>query len=225
MQKKLLASIFLIVFSQMLKAEDNKIGPAKLSYSAGLMSQYISRGSQLSNGPSLNFGAELSFPNTFYVAFWTAQVDDTYHNGAEQEIDYYIGIRPKFGNFSTQIAYQSYIYPHNNTGDNNPYSSEFVGAVTYNFEKSWLTYKHYWQDQALGREFYKATYGYNFDQFSTAFEYGNKVNQTQQYYSASLTKKIYDINWTLEYIKNDNPTGSGNSQTRDYLSLNLRKSF
>lgn len=215
----------LLLINNYCLAKDQNMGPANITYNIALKSQYISRGSQLSNGTAISFGSDIYLPHNIYFGFWTSSIDDSYHLGSSQEIDYYFGITPKFGNWGTRIAYQSYLYPGNSSGDNNPFSSEFVGEINYTTDRSFISYRHYWQDQASQREFFKTTFRYNFENFITSFEYGDKVNIKQSYYSATISKNVYNINWSLEYVSNHNPGATGNAQSRDYLTLAMRKSF
>ena len=225
MKKLCLIIFFLFLFGNAIAMEEKIAEKVTLKFNAGVMSQYISRGSQLSNGPSPFVSGNAYFPYNIYIGFFTAKIDDTFHNGSSQEIDYYFGITPKFGNLGTKFAYQSYLYPGNDTNDNNPYSSEFVGEINYTLDKTSIAYRHYWQDQAAKKEFFKTTLTHNFNNFSSSLQYGDKVNTNQTYYSANISKNIKSIDCTIEYVSVENPGGSGNTQSRDYLSLILSKSF
>jgi uncharacterized protein (TIGR02001 family) len=93
------------------QAGDNKLA---LSGSASFTTDYIFRGiSQTNEGPAAQPEFDLTY-GMFYAYIWGSNVDFSAVSGqnpADIEIDYGIGITPKWGNVTFNIAGLYYTYP------------------------------------------------------------------------------------------------------------------
>jgi uncharacterized protein (TIGR02001 family) len=80
------------------------------SVNGGFMSDYVFRGiSQSANDPSWFVGADASY-GIFYAGVWSAKVSQDV-TAADQEVDLYLGIKPKLGaaTFDFGVIYYGYI--------------------------------------------------------------------------------------------------------------------
>lgn len=113
------------------------------AFNAKVMTDYNFRGiSQTDRKPAVQGGVELQFyDNLFYAGVYGSNVDLTTRPDAE--IDFYGGIRPKFGPVTVDVGVWQYYYPGEKqfidpfgiywTPRNTDYT-EVYGKVSYNFE-------------------------------------------------------------------------------------------
>jgi uncharacterized protein (TIGR02001 family) len=107
------------------------------------MTDYNFRGiSQTDRKPAIQGGAELQFyDNLVYAGVYASNVDLA--TSPPAEIDFYAGIRPKFGPFTVDIGVWQYYYPNEKQyidlagGYWTPKNTDFTevyGKLSYNFE-------------------------------------------------------------------------------------------
>lgn len=113
------------------------------AFNAKVMTDYNFRGiSQTDRKPAVQGGVELQFyDNLFYAGVYASNVDLATKPPAE--IDFYGGIRPKFGPVTLDVGVWQYYYPNEKqfidpfgifwTPKNTDYT-EVYGKVSYNFE-------------------------------------------------------------------------------------------
>ncbi len=120
---------------------------------AGLYTQYMFRGVALSDGPALQFGADLGHSSGFYVGTWWSNIDkeftghgDGFSGGNHWESDWYFGYAHTFDSgFGVNFLGNYYYYPDRE----NSFSAGNVGNKQNSFEASvalsykWLTYTYY----------------------------------------------------------------------------------
>lgn len=94
--------------------KDGPAAPASdwaISYNLGVTSDYVFRGfSQTAEKPTVQAGADLTY-KIFYAGVWASGVDFGPITDAWAEIDYYAGIKPKFGPLTFDIGVIYYTYP------------------------------------------------------------------------------------------------------------------
>jgi uncharacterized protein (TIGR02001 family) len=102
------------------QAGDNKLA---LSATTAFTTDYIFRGiSQTSNGPAAQPEFDLTY-GIFYAGMWGSNIEPA---GDGLEIDYYVGITPKWKNITFNFAALAYTYPGEN--ENLDYFEAKTGA-------------------------------------------------------------------------------------------------
>jgi uncharacterized protein (TIGR02001 family) len=117
------------------QADEKKL---TLSATTVFTTDYIFRGlSQTSNGPAVQPEFDVYY-GMFYAGIWGSNVD--FQEGIE--IDYYVGMAPKWGNFTFDIAGLAYTYP----GSNDPELDyfELKSGVTWASGQWSLRVTNYW---------------------------------------------------------------------------------
>ena len=121
---------------------------------AGLYSEYMFRGVSLSDGPALQFGADLGHSSGFYAGTWWSNIDknffghgDGFSGGDSLETDWYAGYAHTFASgFGINVLGNYYYYPDRedsfsdvtNSGNKQDTFEASIG-LTY----KWLTYTYY----------------------------------------------------------------------------------
>jgi uncharacterized protein (TIGR02001 family) len=105
----LLAALSAPAFAQ--DAEEEPSGP--FSYNIGVFSDYAFRGvSQTNEGPAVQGGIDFTHDSGFHAGVWASNVDYVDGDGANYEVDYYIGWAHNFSDtisFDATALYYSYI--------------------------------------------------------------------------------------------------------------------
>ena len=238
MNKKIILSFFasLLFLSQAANAEI-KVGGGSLTFTAGVMSQYISRGiDQNSDRPSpyasIDFTRSIGVAD-FYAGIWSAAATgDNY----TREENYYAGLKKTLGIVAVDLGLNSIKYNSGNR-NNNPINS-VDGYVKINVapEKSPFTLgAQYIQSDSGGSvsgtvknmgETYQeinATYDAKFAVIGVA--YGENKNNTDVT-TLNVSKSIFGINFVAAYVDAQKAsTASDISKDREYLTLTASKTF
>jgi uncharacterized protein (TIGR02001 family) len=130
--------------------------PHSLTFNLGLYSEYMFRGTSLSDGPALQGGIDYGHSSGFYLGTWFSNIDkeftghgDGLSGGNRSEIDVYAGWAKSFENgFGVNLLANYYYYPDredsfsfDGSGDGNKQDTLEVSAgLTY----KWLTYTFYY---------------------------------------------------------------------------------
>ena len=128
--------------------------PWSFTLNAGLYTQYMFRGVALSDGPALQFGADLGHSSGFYVGTWWSNIDknftghgDGFSGGNKLETDWYAGYAHTFDSgFGVNVLANYYFYPDREKS----FSTTNVGKRQNTLETSialsykWLTYTLYY---------------------------------------------------------------------------------
>ena len=238
MNKKIILSSFasLLFLSQAANAEI-KVGGGSLTFTAGVMSQYISRGiDQNSDRPSpyasIDFARSIGVAD-FYAGIWSAAATGDNYTRAE---NYYAGLKQTLGIAAVDLGLNSIKYNSGNR-NNNPINS-VDGYVKINVapEKSPFTLgAQYIQSDSGGNvsgtvknigETYQeinATYDAKFAVIGVA--YGENKNNTDVT-TVTLSKSLFDINFVAAYINVERAsTASDIGKDREYLTLTASKTF
>lgn len=105
----LLAALSAPAFAQ--DAAEEESGP--FSFNVGVFSDYAFRGvSQTNEGPALQGGVDFTHDSGFHAGIWASNVDFVDNDGANYEVDYYIGWAHDFSDtisFDATALYYSYI--------------------------------------------------------------------------------------------------------------------
>ncbi|MSP06712.1 MAG: hypothetical protein EXR13_04005 [Candidatus Fonsibacter sp.] len=239
MNKKIIISFFasLLFLSQAAKAEI-KVGGGSLTFTAGVMSQYIARGiDQNSDRPSpyvsIDFTRAIGIAD-FYAGIWSAAATGDNFN---REENYYAGLKKTLGIATVDLGLNSIRYNSGNRNNNTINSVDGYVKINLAPEKSPFTVGvTYTQNDSGGNvvsgvkkvgEIYQeinATYDAKFAVIGVA--YGENKNDTDVT-TITLTKSLFDINFVGAYIKADraNTTSSSLTKDREYLTLTASKTF
>ena len=125
---------------------------------AGLYSEYMFRGVSLSDGPALQFGADLGHSSGFYVGTWWSNIDKynagkdatgavPFSDGNKIETDWYFGWAKTFENgFGVNFLGNYYYYPDRedsfSASDNGHKQDTFEVSAALSYK--WLTYTFYY---------------------------------------------------------------------------------
>ena len=116
--------------------------PYTLSFNLGLYSNYMFRGTALSDGPAAQGGIDYAHSSGLYAGTWFSTIDPLYAVGNHQEVDLYAGYAHTFDNgVGVNFMGNYYWYPDNyKTSSGNRYDTfEASAGVSYKF----LTYTYY----------------------------------------------------------------------------------
>lgn len=128
--KKLAAALFAaaaLVSAPALAQDAPSLG---ITFNIAGTSDYVFRGiSQTDEKAAVQGGADLSY-GIFYAGIWASNVDFNIP-GVNEEIDYYVGIKPTLGPINLDLGILRYSYP----GDNSSLDvTEFKIAGSHTFE-------------------------------------------------------------------------------------------
>jgi uncharacterized protein (TIGR02001 family) len=242
MIKKIALSSFasVILLSQVANAEI-KVAGGSLSFTAGIMSQYLWRGLDQNDDRSSPY-ASVDFtrpigPVDFYAGIWSAAAGG---NGAAytREENYYGGIKKTFGPASFDVGLVSIKYNSGNTASNPINSVEGYIKVNVAPEKSPFTIgAQYVQNDSGGntsgtvkdaQETYQeinATYDAKFAVLGISYgEFKEETDVT----TFTVTKPIFDVNFVAAYVNADRANTSSSTlgnKNREYLTLTASKTF
>lgn len=244
MNKKIILSSFasVILLSQVANAEI-KVAGGSLTATAGVMSQYLSRGIDQNKDrqtpyASIDFTRPLVGGVDFYLGVWSAAASGNNGTGTAftREENHYIGLKKALGIATVDLGLNNIKY---NSGDSksNPINS-VDGYVKINVapEKSPFTLgAQYIQNDSGGSvsgtvknmgETYQeinATYDAKFAVIGVA--YGENKNNTDVT-TVTLSKSLFDINFVTAYISAERAsTASDIGKDREYLTLTASKTF
>ena len=244
MNKKIILSSFasVILLSQVANAEI-KVAGGSLTATAGVMSQYLSRGIDQNKDrqtpyASIDFTRPLVGGVDFYLGVWSAAASGNNGTGTAftREENHYIGLKKALGIVTVDLGLNNIKY---NSGDSksNPINS-VDGYVKINVapEKSPFTLgAQYIQSDSGGSvsgnvknmgETYQeinATYDAKFAVIGVA--YGENKNNTDVT-TVTLSKSLFDINFVAAYISAERAsTASDIGKDREYLTLTASKTF
>jgi uncharacterized protein (TIGR02001 family) len=115
--------------------------PYTLSFNLGLYSNYMFRGTALSDGPAVQGGIDFAHSSGLYAGTWFSTIDPPYAYGNHQEVDIYGGYAHTFDNgVGVNFMGNYYWYPENyKNGDHTYDTFEASAGVSYKF----LTYTYY----------------------------------------------------------------------------------
>ena len=116
-----------------------------VAFGAAFTSRYVSRGSELSDGPAFQAYIEPSY-GIFYAGVWMSTLDGAlggFDVTDDIEIDLYAGIRPEFGDLSLDLGYVRYLY--DDTGDDCR-CGELYAKATYAFTEQFSAGGEFYYD-------------------------------------------------------------------------------
>ena len=238
MNKKIILSFFasLLFLSQAANAEI-KVGGGSLTFTAGVMSQYISRGiDQNSDRPSpyasIDFTRSIGVAD-FYAGIWSAAATgDNY----TREENYYAGLKKTLGIVAVDLGLNSIKFNSGNRNNNTINSVDGYVKINVAPEKSPFTLgAQYIQSDSGGNvngtvknigETYQeinATYDAKFAVIGVA--YGENKNNTDVT-TLNVSKSIFGINFVAAYVDAQKAsTASDIKRDREYLTLTASKTF
>ena len=113
-----------------------------ISGNAGLFSDYRFRGvSQTNKHPAFQGGFDIAHASGFYIGNWNSNVDSSFYNGANIEMDFYGGFKAPVGPVTLDGGIYYYYYP--GSGANNTFKVDntelYIGAgyQTYSIKYSY----------------------------------------------------------------------------------------
>jgi uncharacterized protein (TIGR02001 family) len=239
MNKKLLFStlLYLIIFVQTSKAELKLGNIGSVTATAGVMSQYVSKGIDANSDrptafASIDFVAPLSFSD-FYLGVWSAgATGDNYG----KEVDIYAGFKKTFGIISADLGLVEYRY-HSDSKSNTLNSVDYYLKLNLTPEKSPYSIGiQYFQSDSGGNrasnnakvaDYYEEIKAsYDFGVIKASIAYGESNNDTDVT-TVTLSKTFLDLDFGLSYIdaKKANSNTSTLNKDREYLVINASKTF
>lgn len=94
MRNRVLTAALLVALSAPAFAQDDEEASSPFSFSVGVVSDYVFRGvSQTNQGPAWQASAEFEHSSGWYLGTWASRVDYEPGDGANAEVDLYIGWR------------------------------------------------------------------------------------------------------------------------------------
>ena len=113
----LLAALSAPAFAQ--EAEEEESGP--FSFNIGIVSDYAFRGvSQTNEGPAIQGGMDYAHDSGFYAGVWASNVDFVDNDGANAEVDFYLGWSTNFTETLTfDVSLLRYVYIDQNAYEYN----------------------------------------------------------------------------------------------------------
>ena len=113
----LLAALSAPAFAQ--EAEEEESGP--FSFNIGIVSDYAFRGvSQTNEGPAIQGGMDYAHDSGFYAGVWASNVDFVDNDGANTEVDFYLGWSTNFTETLTfDVSLLRYVYIDQNAYEYN----------------------------------------------------------------------------------------------------------
>ncbi|MEZ5441638.1 MAG: TorF family putative porin [Lysobacterales bacterium] len=128
MKRTALLTALALVIAAPAHAEDE----SPFSGSLDFVSDYAFRGiSQTNEDPALQLGVEYGFESGLYVGSWASNVDFVDGDGADFELDIYLGWGTDLTeNVAFDVQLLRYIYPGTSSGVDYDYN-ELIGSVTF----------------------------------------------------------------------------------------------
>ncbi len=133
---------------------------------AGLFSDYRFRGiSQTNKKPAFQGGFDIGHASGFYVGNWNSNVDSTFYNGANIEMDFYGGYKYALGPVTLDGGIYYYYYP--GSGDNGAFKIDntelYIGAgyQTYSLKYSYAVSDFFGIDDSKGSWYLDASGTYD----------------------------------------------------------------
>ena len=237
MNKKIIVSSLasLLFLSQAANSEMKFGNIGTLSATAGVMSQYISRGvDQNSDRPTAFGSVDFTAPNSvadFYLGIWSAgATGDNYG----KEVDVYGGFKKSFGSVSADLGLVEYRY-HGNSASNPINNIDYYLKLNFAPEKApYSIGAAYFLNDSKGSRISSRDVGdyyqeinasYDFGVVKAGISYGENHNDTNTT-TVTLSKSIIDIDFTLSYINAEKDTTSSNlDKNREYVTLSASKTF
>lgn len=106
--------------------------PHSVSGNFGLFSDYAFRGqSQTAGDLALQGGFDYSHASGFYLGTWASNVETTFLNGANIEVDVYGGYAGSAGDLGYNVGLLKYYYPGQTAGTASINTLEAYAGVTY----------------------------------------------------------------------------------------------
>ncbi|MFT4075612.1 MAG: TorF family putative porin [Asticcacaulis sp.] len=163
-----------------------------LSYNIAVTSNYVWRGvTQTNNNAALQGGIDYK-KGLFYAGAWMSNVDFDYgDNGADTELDLYLGLTPTAGDFAFDFGAIAYTYP----GSGGDVISELKAGVSHPMGKGTIGAVMYLDTDTLEDPYYEVNASYPLtDKWSVSGALGNY----EMYgYTTKNIGVTYAINKTL----------------------------
>jgi len=165
-----------------------------LSYNLAVTSNYVWRGVTQTNDKAAIQGGIDYKKGMFYAGAWASNVDFDYgDNGADTELDLYMGLTPSAGDFAFDFGAIAYTYP----GSGGDVISELKAAVSHPMGKGTIGAAMYLDAETLEDPYYEVNASYPLtDKWSVSGALGNY----EMYgYTTKNIGVTYAINDTLGF--------------------------
>lgn len=116
MRNRLLTAALLAALSAPAFAQDAEEASSPFAFSVGVVSDYAFRGvSQTNEGPAVQVGGSYSHDSGFYGGIWASNVDFVDGDGANAEVDFYVGWNHQINDTLTfDVSALQYVYVDQN---------------------------------------------------------------------------------------------------------------
>ncbi len=240
MNKKIIVSSFasLLFLSQAANAEFKVGNIGTLSFTAGVQSQYISKGvDQNSDRPAYNAAIDFVAPTSIVDLYAGYSKISATGNNYSWEDTRYAGVRKTFGSVTLDASLVETL-KKGDARNNNNNDVDFTYKATFAPDKAPYTIGLvYTQNDTDGfksgtkqiAKYYQEINGsYNFGFATAAVSYGEQKNDVDVT-TLKLTKSLMNADFTLAYIdaqrKGAAGAGSNLDKNREYLTLGVSKTF
>jgi len=240
MSKKILISSIssVCLLANVTNAEIKLGNLGSLSATAGVMSQYISRGvDQNSDRPTAFASVDFTAPikgisSDLYLGVWAAGATGTDYG---HETDVYAGIKKQFGSVTADLGIVEYQY-HGDSRSNTVNNIDYYLKLTYAPDKAPYSLGiSYFVNDSDGTRSSNKNVGDNYKEFNASYDFGpvktgislTENNNDTQTWSVTMYKTIFNVDFALSYIdaRRQDINTSNLNKDREYLNLTASKTF
>ena len=242
--KKIITNFFisslasLLFLSQVANAEFKVGNIGTLSFTAGVQSEYISKGvGQNSDRPAYNAAIDFVAPTSivdFYAGY--SKISATGNNYSWEDARY-AGVRKTIGSVTLDASLVETLKAANSVSNQNN-DVDFTYKATFAPDKAPYTIGLvYTQNdtngtksgtKTIGKYYQEINGSYNFGFVTAGISYGENKNDVDVT-TIKLTKSFLDADFTVSYIdaqrKGAAGAGSNLDKDREYLTLGVSKTF
>ena len=240
MNKKIIFSFFasLLFLTKAADAEMKVGNIGTISATAGVMSQYISRGvDQNSDRPTAFASVDFTAPikeisADLYLGVWAAGATGTDYG---HETDIYAGLKKQFGSVTADLGLVEYQY-HGDSRSNPVNNIDYYLKLNYSPDKAPYSFGvSYFVNDSDGTRTSNKNVGDTYKEFNASYDFGTvkaglsltENNNDTQTWSVTLYKNIFNVDFALAYIdaRRQDINTSNLNKDREYLTLTASKTF
>ena len=242
MKKTINLSLIALFISSNIAYSEIKIGNlGVVTGTVGAASQYISKGVDANRDqPTASLTAEFASNSDIQLILgagvFYSRPDKPVASGGnyDYEFDYNIGLRKTLDKLTLDVGHITFSYPSANSNLNLD-SSSFYAKAAFAATKETTFTIYYEADDTKGSKpisaktgdnFYELSLSHNFGPATLNLAYGD-FNDNATYYKAGLSKELFDLNFTVDYISNnlDRKSWSASWKDKNFLVAGVSKAF
>lgn len=226
MRNRILTAALLVALSAPAFAQDAEEASSPFSFSFGVVNDYAFRGvSQTNEGPALQGGIEFSHDTGFYGGIWASNVDFVDGDGANAEVDFYVGWNHELSDTLTfDASVLSYAYVDQN--DYN-YTELLLGLEVGDYLSFLLGYSNDVFNSGETGIYYQAVGTYPLPVWELTlngsighYDLDDALGDSYQDYSVGVSKPLGPVTASLSYVHaTDDIDWGDNGGSRAILSF------